>query len=284
MIHTRAKDKYPADGQGGNRRAIRIFLAAVFLLPAIGPALVPSHAQDTGQTQKSAPVPAPKPKPGKKPAPKRLIVNLSGFEMLKPDQLKSQSSTLAATRGELPPTALAPKLGKFYGASAMFAWKYPGEDQKFSLVITDDRGKAIFRTDVTGNNLIYPPDAPRLEPGIVYSWIVQMTTAQELSPPSTPMEFVPVSEGERKEIDQELAAAENKDAYEDGLARAKVFVEHRLWYDAIGAYADLISRFPDRAELHENRGMIYAQLKITQPLSDRDFARADQLEAQAKSK
>ena len=284
MIRICARYEYSEDAQGTNRQAVRIFLAAAFLLLTLAPACVPSRAQDTGQTQKPAQAPPAKTKPEKKPAAKRLIVNLTGFEMLKPVQLKSQVSTLAATRGGLPPTALAPKLGKFYGESAMFAWKYPGESQKFSLAITDDRGKAIFRTEVAGNNFVYPSDAPRLEAGKVYSWIVQMISAQEISPPSSPVEFVPVSDGERKEMEQALAAAESKDAYESGLERAKIFVEHRLWYDAIGAYSELISRFPERVELYENRGMIYAQLQITQPLSDKDFSRADQLEAQAKSK
>ena len=166
----------------------------------------------------------------------------------------------------------------------MFAWKYPGHAEKFALTITDDRGKTIFHADVTASDFVYPSDGPRLEPGTVYSWIVQMASGQELSPPSSPVEFVPVSEGERKEIEQELTAAENKGAYQNEFARAKVLVEHRLWYDAIGAYTELISKYPDRAELYEHRGMIFAQLKITQPLSEQDFARADQLEAQAKTK
>ena len=284
MILTCARNEYSTDARGTNGRAVRMFLAAVFLLLTLAAACVPSGAQETGQTQKPAQAPPAKTKPEKKPASKRLIVNLTGFEMLKPVQLKSQASTLAATRGGLPPTALAPKLGKFYGASAMFAWKYPGQAEKFSLAITDDRGKAIFHADVNGSDFVYPSDGPHLEPGTVYSWSVQMISAQEISPPSSPVEFVPVSDGERKEIEQTLAAAESKDAYQSGLDRAKIFVEHRLWYDAIGAYSELISRYPERAELYEHRGMIYAQLKITRPLSEQDFARADQLEVQTKAK
>ena len=57
----------------------------------------------------------------------------------------------------------------------------------------------------------------------------------------------------------------------------QVFTDQRLWYDAIGAYTELIAHSPDRAEAYEKRGMIYAQIAATQPLADADFSRADGL-------
>jgi len=60
-------------------------------------------------------------------------------------------------------------------------------------------------------------------------------------------------------------------------APALFFMRHRVWYDAIASYTDLIARFPARTELYEERGMIYAQLDVTQALADADFAKADEL-------
>lgn len=83
--------------------------------------------------------------------------------------------------------------------------------------------------------------------------------------------------GQRGEIERDLAKVSSSDDYARGLGRARVFTEHRLWYDALAAYADLIARYPERAELYDERGSIYAQLEVTQKLAEADFARAEEL-------
>ena len=79
------------------------------------------------------------------------------------------------------------------------------------------------------------------------------------------------------EIRAELDTLRGLEPYTAGLARARLFLRHRVWYDAIAAYTDLIEAYPYRAELYEERGMIYAQLDVTQELAEADFARADEL-------
>ena len=58
-----------------------------------------------------------------------------------------------------------------------------------------------------------------------------------------------------------------------------VFDDKGIWYDAIGAYAQLINRFPERPEVYDERGQIYLQLKPTRPLAEKDFKTADGLRA-----
>jgi hypothetical protein len=96
--------------------------------------------------------------------------------------------------------------------------------------------------------------------------------------PSQPAAFKMVSSVERHAIEQALARAGGSDAYQIDLAHARIFTDHRLWYDAIGAYTDLIARYPERAELYEERGGIYAQLEITKKLGEQDFAHASEIE------
>ena len=96
----------------------------------------------------------------------------------------------------------------------------------------------------------------------------------EASPPAG---LLVVSGSQRQEIERALAAITATDPYEQARARARVFTDRRLWYDAVAAYSDLIARFPDRAELYEERGTIYAQLDSTQAAADEDFARAERL-------
>ena len=73
------------------------------------------------------------------------------------------------------------------------------------------------------------------------------------------------------------AGATAGDPYDEGLARARVLVERRVWYDALGVYTDLVARFPDRPEAYEQRATLYAQIPATLAQAEEDFARADAL-------
>lgn len=92
-----------------------------------------------------------------------------------------------------------------------------------------------------------------------------------------PASFIVVDEAERKNIEETLAKISESDDYQAGLAKAQVFVEARLWYDAVSAYSELITRYPNRPEAYEKRGVVYAQLETTAPEASEDFARAEEL-------
>jgi len=86
--------------------------------------------------------------------------------------------------------------------------------------------------------------------------------------------MVSASAEERQAIEQELARVADAEPYPAGLARARILTEHRLWYDAIGAYTALIARYPDRVEVYEERGAIYDQLEVSKRLAQQDIDRA----------
>lgn len=210
---------------------------------------------------------------------KRLVVDLSGFELLDSSKARKERTMVGATRGlAQAPTALAPQLGKFYGAGALFAWSTKGKAKSFVLVFTDETGAEVFRAEVSGVDYRYPPDAAHLQPGKTYFWMVQINPPLFGANPSVPAGLVVVPDKEHAQIKKALEELPNTDTYRAALGRAKVFTEHRLWYDALGAYSDVIARYPDRAELYEQRGMIYAQLEVTKELAEEDFARAEELQ------
>jgi hypothetical protein len=213
-----------------------------------------------------------------KPARKKLVADLSGFELLKPGNAAASPTVVGGTRGAAAPDALAPRLGKFYGAGALFAWSNPSEAREFTFVITDDQDAEVFRTKVHGTNFVYPSGAPQLLPGKIYSWSVASSGLLG-GDPSDPVEFTVVSTKEREEIEKALATLPKGDEMQAGLARAQVLTDHRLWYDTLGAYSDLIGKWPAKAELYEKRGAIYSQLEITKPLAERNFAESDKLAA-----
>ncbi|HYX70776.1 MAG TPA: DUF928 domain-containing protein [Terriglobales bacterium] len=231
----------------------------------------------------------PAPKPAKPPAAKteakkpraRVVTDLSGFDLLAAGKLKKQTMVTGATRGFPEPAALAPRLGKVYDTRPVFQWSYPGKLRTFAFVLKGDDGQERFRAEVEGTSYRYPESAPALEPGKTYFWTVEATTLLGVQP-SAPVGFVVVSEDGRKEIAEGLGKIPAGDAYAGGLARAQLLTDHRLWYDALAAYSEMIGKYPDKAELYEQRGTIYAQVTATQGLSDQDFAKADALERKGK--
>ena len=174
---------------------------------------------------------------------------------------------------------LAPELTKFYGSSPLFAWRATGRRQGFEIVLRDDDDKEILRQQVNTAEFRLKDASPRFQPGKTYYWSVRSFPSLIESSFSQAAGFVVVPDPERQQIEKELAAISQGDTYRAGTARARVLVNHRLWYDAICAYSDLIKQFPERAELYEERGTVYAQIEVTKAEADADFTRADELQA-----
>lgn len=220
----------------------------------------------------------PKDEAKEKPRRKRVVSDLSGFDLLDQGKVKQESMVVGATRGATPPVLLAPRLGRVYGDRPALEWTDESNPSAFVVALTDEAQEELIRAETATSRWVYPADAPRLEPGRTYFWTVQASSGLFASP-SAPAGLLVVSGAQREEIDRALAAVAAADPYEQGRARARVFTDHRLWYDALAAYGDLIARFPDRPEAYEERAMIYAQLDATQDRADQDFARAETLRA-----
>lgn len=211
----------------------------------------------------------------------RVVTNLAGFDLTDTKKLAGQPMVVGATRGEHPLVPLAPHLGKLYGAHPTFAWSYDDAAAKFVFVITDEADVEVFRAEVSGTRFRYPANAPALQDGKTYFWTVSTPTSLVSSASAYPSGILVVTAAERAEIDKKLAKISGS-SYEAGVARAQVFTDGRLWYDAIDAYNALIEHFPDRAEPYERRGTIYAQLTSTQSFAEEDLSRAERMRAEKK--
>jgi hypothetical protein len=236
--------------------------ALIFLFVPSSPAQQPLAKPDP-----SAAKSADKPK-------RKLDADLSGFDV-SDDKGKKVSTMLGGSRTAAIPSAtlLAPHRAKFYGASALFPWSFTGHNEGYVIIVTDEDETQLVRQQVKEPHYLFDPDKVKLEAGQVYYWRVQVLPNPLAS---EPLEFVVVSAEERQAIDKELAAIPSGDAYQSVFARARVFTDHRLWFDALGTYDELIAKYPNRSELYQDRGTIYSQIAATKPLADADFARASQ--------
>lgn len=240
-------------------RLLSLSLALVLAAPAL-----PAWAQaDRSQSPKKR---------------QRVVSDLSGFELLDEAKLKSKPVVAGATRGGLfspkPPVALAPYLARVYSAEPVFLWA--SESPRFAFVLIDASGAEVHRATVDGTRYAWPARAPKLQPGRTYAWSVTPEGGDEAS---AAVEVLVADAAVRAKVDKALSAAAGADAYAKAVARARVFTDNRLWYDAVAAWAEAIALDPKRPEAWEGRGNVFAQIPATRSLSDQDFARADELSA-----
>ena len=207
---------------------------------------------------------------------RKLDADLSGFDVSDDKSGKKVSSMLGGSRSAAIPSAtlLAPHRAKLYGAAADFSWTFGGRVDGYVIVVTDEDENQLIHQQVKDPRYRLASLPKELQPGEIYYWRVQVlpnTLASE------PLEFVTVSAQERQTIDRALAAIPASDPYEAGVARARLFTDHRLWFDALGAYNDLIAKYPNRPEAYEDRGTIYSQIPATKSLGEADLATAAKL-------
>jgi hypothetical protein len=129
----------------------------------------------------------------------------------------------------------------------------------------------MFTASVTGRSYRYPQDAPTLAAGETYSWTIEPELAL-LGAAATPAKFSIVGDGEREQIQSEIAASG-----EDPEKAAEVYTNHRLWYDSVEVYTSLIEAHPMNATLYEARAEIYEQLPVTESLARADLEKAESL-------
>src|SRR5262249_55355956 len=204
---------------------------------------------------------------------KKLDADLSGFDVSDSKSDKKVATMLGGSRATAVPSAtlLAPKRAKFYGASPLFSWTFAGHNEGYVLIITDEDEAQLEKRQTKDAHLLLDASKAKFQPGETYYWRIQVLPNTLAS---DPLEFVVVTAAEKSAIDKDVAAIPAGNSYDSALARARVFVDHRLWFDALGAYDDLITKNPNRAELYEDRATIYAQLPVTKPQAETDQAKA----------
>ncbi len=253
-------------------RSLIVFLATACFAAA---AQQPSQGSSPDKSQP----PAANKAAAEKAPPKKVVADLSGFE-LDPRKNKSQGLQIGAgSRGAtIPPALYAPSLGKAYGLQPVFFWGESTSAQKFTFRLYDSNDDEIYEQDVDGkvHSFTYPSDAPALKSGATYSWTVQAIAAQLVEPPE-PVRITLVAGAERQSIDSALQNAKS-DSLADRMQRSQIFVDHRLWYDAIAIYTQLIADNRNNPELYKQRAQIYAQLPETQRLANQDMEQAGKLQ------
>jgi len=210
------------------------------------------------------------------PPPRPARVKLDGFDLsqgsqsgIAPAKHSGANQIGGASRGIGAVKLFAPDKGLAYSLHPTFQWSGT-PDTKYKLHVENLVDHTSFDTTVEGTSFSYPETAPAFRPGSTYSWSVQ-PEIDIMGGTSDSALIVIAGGGERDSIAAALAAITQSGEVGD-RARAQVYFDKRVWYDAAEAYSILIAAHPDDTELHRMRGTLYDQVPATQRLADQDFA------------
>src|SRR5271170_227305 len=240
-------------------------IAIVSLLPY-------ASGQSTGTSTASQTTPAPT-----QPRPAR--VKLDGFDLssqgvhsgLTPAKHSGANQIGGASRGIGAVKLFAPDKGLAYSLHPTFQWSGT-PDTKYKLHIEDLVDHTSFDTTVEGTSFTYPETASPFKPGSTYSWSVQPEI--DMMGGTSDSALIVIAGGAERDAIAAALAAMTQTGDAGDRARAQVYFDKRVWYDAAQAYSILIAAHPDDAELHRMRGTLYDQVPATEKLADQDFAMA----------
>jgi hypothetical protein len=208
------------------------------------------------------------------PPPKvaRVRANIPGFNIA-PTSGKTPNQIGGASRDLGALTLYAPKLGKAYTLTPTFNWSAADDktEYTFKLSALSTQESVLYVKKVMGGKFTYPADAPALKPSETYVWSVQ--PENDLMGGLAQASVLIVGGSNRNAVDAALANAKVTPG-EPSAAAAKIYVDNRLWYDAIAEYTALIEKHPEMTQYYKDRAAVYDQLTETQPLADDDAAKA----------
>jgi hypothetical protein len=209
------------------------------------------------------------------PAPAQKVVRvrakLDGFNIA-PTSGKAPNQIGGASRDLGGLTLYAPKLGKAYTLTPTFYWS--GDDKSeytFKLSALSTQESVLYVKKVMGGKFTYPADAPALKPSETYIWSVQ--PENDLMGGLAQASVLIVGGTNRSAVESALATAKAVPG-EPSAAAAKIYVDNRLWFDAIAEYTALIEKHPEMTQYYKDRAAVYDQLPETQELADEDAAKA----------
>jgi hypothetical protein len=213
-------------------RRLAIISLSVLSLSLSGP-------NATAQNSKGPRRPLPKPASGPR-----------GFEQSTGRDASSRLIVAGATRGPLAP--VAPLEGLAYDARPLFVWEAALGARSYHFILregTDGSGAVVYEADVADSLLIYPANAPALEPGRLYMW--RVSTAGVLEKKSgVPATFFVLAGEDAKQVREALEKEKllAPQGAAQRLKQARLFEQYGIWYDALRVASETLISNPKDAE------------------------------------
>lgn len=165
--------------------------------------------------------------------------------------------------------AVSPMQSKIRGGSPSFQWTVSDPSAELRLTVYSDKGvhwqSAVPKGTTT---MSYPSDAPSLQSGVTYSWVLE-TTDPLVFPPlrSEAAFFELLSADEVKELDASLAkidAGAKPSEATHHLFYASLYFDRGLMEDAIAETMKALEIDPQNSDLHAILARLYAETGRTE--------------------
>ena len=196
-------------------------------------------------------------------SPTRVRAKLDGFD-LSPQSGKSANQIGGASRDLGSPRLYAPHAGKAFSVMPVFYWGTAEAGQKVTFRLTSLNGRTLYEVTTSENNVAYPRDATSLTVGSTYRWTV-LPENDMLGGPPAPALITIINGDERAAIETELG--------KNSADANAIFVNHRIWYDAVAGYTAILNQQPDNQDALKGRAAVYDQVPSTQNLADVDWSK-----------
>ncbi len=161
---------------------------------------------------------------------------------------------LATRGGKHPPTLVSPRNTKLITDSPTLTWMGM-ERQTGTVRVYGPEGLLWAAEKIALTQIKYPSSAPRLKPGVEYSWALEKKGF-----PAEKAPFKIISPDEAKPVQEQLtslhgAAGLSKTTL--GILKSSLLVAHELFHEARETLAEAVSADPDEPTLHFLLGEIY---------------------------
>lgn len=177
---------------------------------------------------------------------------------------------LAVRGGQHPPTLISPRNTKLLTDSPTFQWM--GMDRQTGTVrVYSPEGLLWEAEDIALTQIKYPPSAPRLKPGVEYSWEIEKKGF-----PAEKAQFKILTAEEAKPIQRQVSSLNKLSAITkttSDILKGGLFISHDLFYDARETLTKTVNADPDEPTLHFLLGEIYEKTGLTE-LAQEEYGEA----------
>jgi hypothetical protein len=160
-----------------------------------------------------------------------------------------------ATRGSKhPPTLISPRETKMLTDSPTFKWMGM-EMQTGTLRVYGPEGPLWTAENIARTQLKYPSSAPRLKPGVEYSWSIEKKGV-----PAEKARFTILTPEQAKPVQEQLKSLEGASGVSKTtltVLKASLFLSHGLFYEAREILAEAVTADPDEPTVHLLLGETY---------------------------
>jgi len=161
---------------------------------------------------------------------------------------------LAVRGGKHPPTLISPRESKLVTELPTFKWM--GMDmQPGTLRVYGSEGLLWTAENIALTQIKYPASAPRLMPGVEYSWSIE-----KKSFPPEKVRFKILTPEEAKPVQEQLKSLESAGGIPKttrAILKANLLISHELFYEAREILTEAVAADPDEPAIHLLLGETY---------------------------